>query len=188
MTARVESSSQDMWRHEGAGRQIRFRGLTTIVHVVSGATGGAATDSARPPNSTGTPPGSAALLEHILEPFNLGAPPHRHAREDEISHVLAGRLAVWQAGELHVAGPGETIVKPRNVFHTFWNPGDEPVRFLEVIAPGTGFERYFEEIAPLIPAAGAPDIPGLMAVAARYGLELDMAPVPELLASHGLRM
>lgn len=187
MTISDESNRQDLRRRAGPLRQVRFGGLTTIVHA-SGASIGAETAAAANSSSPRVPSTSAALLEHILEPRYLGAPAHRHTREDEISHVLAGQLAVWQAGELRIAGPGETVVKPRGVMHAFWNPGEEPVRFLEVVAPGTGFERYFEEIAPLIPAAGAPDIPGIMAVAARYGLEFDMTSVPELLASHGLRM
>lgn len=151
-------------------RRVRFGGLTTICHAPSSAVG------------------SAALLEHILESRHLGAPPHRHANEDEISHVLSGQLVVLQDGQTSTAGPGETIIKPRGVMHTFWNPGDEPVRFLEVIAPGTGLEHYFEEIAPLIPDEQAPDIPGVMAVAARYGIEFDMSDVPELLQAHGLRL
>lgn len=153
-----------------AVRRVHFGGLTTICHVPSSATG------------------SAALLEHILAPRYLGAPAHRHLHEDEISHVLSGKLAVLQDGRQSVAGPGETIVKPRGVMHTFWNPADEPVRFLEVVAPGTGFERYFEDVAPLIPDGQAPDIPGILAVAARYGLDFDMSEVPALLAEHGLRM
>jgi mannose-6-phosphate isomerase-like protein (cupin superfamily) len=150
--------------------EVRFGGLTTICHSSSMARD------------------SAALLEHILEPHFLAAPMHRHRYEDEISHVLEGRLAVLQGGTVRVAGKGETIVKPRGVMHTFWNPDDVPVRFMEVVAPGTGFERYLEEIAPIIGDGSNPDIPGLMAVAERYGLELDIGSLPDLLQTHGLRM
>lgn len=149
--------------------RVRFGGLTTICHARSSTLG------------------SAALLEHILEPHCLGAPPHRHTSEDEISFVISGQLVVLQDGETSTAGAGQTILKPRGVMHTFWNPGDEPVRFLEVIAPGSGFERYFEEVAPLIPDGREPDVPGIMGVAARYGLEFDMSAVPGLLAAYKLR-
>lgn len=169
----LEDSGRDPRSHNpgssGPVTRVRFAGLTTICHARSSALG------------------SAALLEHILEPHCLGAPPHRHANEDEISFVISGQLVVLQDGETSTAGAGQTILKPRGVMHTFWNPGDEPVRFLEVVAPGSGFERYFEEVAPLIPDGREPDVPGIMAVAARYGLEFDMSAVPGLLAAYDLR-
>jgi hypothetical protein len=69
--------------------------------------------------------------------------------------------------------------------NAFWNPGDEPVRFLELITPG-GFEEYFAELEPILGVAGPPHIPGLMAVQARYALSMDMASMPLLIAEHGL--
>jgi uncharacterized cupin superfamily protein len=53
----------------------------------------------------------------------IGAPLHRHSREDEISHVLEGELTVQQDDRRDTAGVGGTIVKPRGVFHAFWNAG-----------------------------------------------------------------
>jgi quercetin dioxygenase-like cupin family protein len=127
-----------------------------------------------------------AIVEHVLGPRQLGAPLHRHSREDEISHVLEGELTVQQVEQIETAGAGGTIVKPRGVFHTFWNAGAAPVRFLEIIAPGA-FARYFEELAVLLAPAGPPNLTGLSALAARYGLELDMGSMPMLLERHGLR-
>src|SRR5215211_4926827 len=86
--------------------------------------------------------GSAAIVEHTLEAKSLGAPMHKHTYEDEISYVLEGELSVIQNGEVQTAGPGQYIVKPRGIFHTFWNRGKKRIRFLEVITPGN-FEYYF---------------------------------------------
>ena len=63
--------------------------------------------------------GSAALVEHDLAPRTLGAPMHAHEHEDEVSHVLAGRLGVQIGDEVLEAGPGDTVVKPRGVAHAF---------------------------------------------------------------------
>jgi hypothetical protein len=52
------------------------------------------------------------------------------------------------------------VVKPRGIAHAFWNPGTEPVRFLELITPA-GFEEYFAELEPILGAAGPPDVPAL---------------------------
>jgi hypothetical protein len=52
------------------------------------------------------------------------------------------------------------VVKPRGIAHAFWNPGTEPVRFLELITPA-GFEEYFAELEPILGAPGPPDVPAL---------------------------
>ena len=93
--------------------------------------------------------GSAAIVEHTLEAKSIGAPMHKHTYEDEISYVTEGELSVIQDGKVQVANPGQYIVKPRGFFHTFWNAGNERVRFIEVITPGN-FEYYFAELAPFL--------------------------------------
>ena len=85
------------------------------------------------------------------------------------------------------AGPGEIIVKPRGEFHSFWNAGEEPLRFVEVITPG-GFEEYFTELARIIPAAGAPDMQELCTLGARYGMEFDLGSIPALMERHQVRL
>lgn len=129
-----------------------------------------------------------AVVEHTLAPGALGAPPHRHTREDEISYVLEGTLTVQQGNEITAAGPGEFAVKPRGVWHTFWNAGFERVRFIEIIAPGT-FAGYFEELAAVLPEQGMPNEENekrIAALDAKYGLETDPAAVPELMEQYGL--
>ena len=64
----------------------------------------------------------------------------------------------------------------------FWNAGDEPLRFLEIISPGT-FAGYFRDLAPLL-AAG--DEAGMQEVVARYELEIDFSTIPTLAERHGL--
>jgi mannose-6-phosphate isomerase-like protein (cupin superfamily) len=131
--------------------------------------------------------GGFALVEHPIAPRTLAAPLHRHANEDEYSYVLEGRVGVQLGDETLEAGPGELVFKPRGQWHAFWNPGDEPARLLEIISPA-GFEKYFEEIAPLLPPARQePDFAGLAAVQARYGLEMDPSSIGPLMERHGLR-
>lgn len=127
--------------------------------------------------------GAFALVEHTLPPRGLGAPVHRHANEDEYSYVLEGRLGAQLGDEVVEAGPGELVRKPRGQEHTFWNAGDEPLRFLELITPG-GFERYFRELAPLLQAGEGV---GVQEVAARYELEIDFSSIPALAERYGLR-
>src|SRR5882724_5233126 len=90
--------------------------------------------------------GGFSLVEHPMGPRALAAPLHRHAREDEYSYVLTGRMGALLGDEVLEAGPGDLVFKPRDQWHTFWNAGDEPCRILEIIAPA-GFERFFRELA-----------------------------------------
>src|SRR5690349_11923954 len=68
---------------------------------------------------------SVSVVEHTLTAKALGAAPHRHTHEDEVSYVLEGQLAVMQGEDVTIVGAGEYVVKPRGIFHTFWNPGVE---------------------------------------------------------------
>jgi len=125
-----------------------------------------------------------ALVEHTLPPRALGSPLHRHTNEDEYSYVLEGRLGAQLGDDVVEAGPGELVQKPRGQDHAFWNAGDEPLRFLEIISPGR-FAQYFRELAPVL-AAG--DEEGVQEIAARYELEIDFATIPTLAERHGLEV
>ncbi len=127
--------------------------------------------------------GGFSLVEHPMEPRALAAPLHRHANEDEYSYVLEGRMGADLGGEVVYAEAGDLVFKPRGQWHAFWNAGDEPCRILEIISPG-GFERYFEELVDL---GARPTPEAVEEIAARYGLEFDMASIPPLCERHGLR-
>ena len=131
--------------------------------------------------------GTFALVEHPIEPRALAAPMHTHRHEDEYTYVLEGEIGVQVGDEVRVARPGDLVFKPRGVKHAFWNAGDKPARALEIISPA-GFERYFAEIAPLLPPThpGPPDEDALLPVMAKYGLEMDMSSIPVLVERHGL--
>ena len=121
--------------------------------------------------------GGFSLVEHPIPPRTLVAPLHRHAREDEYSYVLAGRMGAVLGDDVVYAEAGDLVFKPRDQWHTFWNAGDGPCGILELISP-PGFEHCFDEVAA--------DPEALPALAARYGLEYDIDSVPRLCAEHGL--
>jgi quercetin dioxygenase-like cupin family protein len=127
-----------------------------------------------------------SLVEHPIAPRTLAAPMHVHEHEDEYSYVLEGEVGVQIGDEVRYARPGDLVVKPRGIPHAFWNRTDEPARLLEIISPG-GFERYFAELAPLLPPQReAPDFPALAALQARYGLTMDMDTVATISEREGL--
>jgi mannose-6-phosphate isomerase-like protein (cupin superfamily) len=127
-----------------------------------------------------------SIVEHPIAPRTLAGPSHVHEHEDEYSYVLEGEVGFEIGDDVRSARAGELVEKPRGVPHAFWNATDEPARVLEVIAPG-GFERYFGELAGLIPpAVPAPDIEGLAALQERYGVRMDFSSIERLSREHGL--
>lgn len=129
-----------------------------------------------------------ALVEHTLPPKTLAAPLHRHSNEDEISYILEGQMGVQEGDEVSTVGPGETAVKRRGIWHTFWNPGPGQLRFLEIITPGA-FAWYFAEADAILPEEGQPDQRAAERLAAlhdQYEFELDPESVPRLRDRHGL--
>jgi mannose-6-phosphate isomerase-like protein (cupin superfamily) len=112
--------------------------------------------------------GACAVLDYRMPAHYAGPPAHVHLEFDEIFSVIEGRLTIRIADELHEAGPGDTIVVPGSVPHTFANRTTEGARVVIVLTPG-GFESYFSEVAPLL-AGGSPDLQAVGALAERYGV------------------
>jgi len=123
--------------------------------------------------------GHVAIVEHTLPPKQLALPLHRHAREDELTFVLYGTLAIKLGDDVVEAGRGSYVMKPRGQWHTFWNPGDMNVRFLELLIPG-GAEGYFERLSSLLGRKDAPDAEAVGWLAAQYGIEFDFQSVERL--------
>ncbi len=149
-------------------QKIFFRALGTTYKVLSNSVNG-----------------SAAIVEHTVEPKSIGAPMHKHTHEDEISYVLEGELSVIQGGNVQIARPGEYIVKPRGIFHTFWNAGNERIRFIEVISPGN-FEYYFAELAPFLESGKPAQMDKVRETGAKYGLIVDPTGAEEIIKKYGL--
>jgi quercetin dioxygenase-like cupin family protein len=117
------------------------------------------------------------MVTENLAPRGSGSPLHVHHREDEWFYVIEGELTFWVGGEVIDAPAGSFVYGPRDVPHTFV-VSSEQARFLLVTEPGgfAGFLRSLGEPAlrleiPAAPSA-PPDIAGLTAVAAEYGIEI----------------
>ena len=120
-----------------------------------------------------------AIVEHLLAPRCIAAPVHVHAREDEFSFIIDGKVSYRLGDDEYVARTGDLVIKPRGQWHTFWNATDEPARVLEMITPG-GLESVFramgrgapeDQVAAMIDAAGCTGDPAATEpIVARYGL------------------
>ena len=130
--------------------------------------------------------GRISVVIHDIAPRTLGAPIHTHRNEDEFSYVLEGTIGVRVGEEEFQAAAGDTVIKPRGIPHAFWNPTDQPARFVEIITPG-GFQEYFPGVAAAFSDEG-PDFAALAAVAARFDLVVDFSSIPDLAQRHSLRL
>jgi mannose-6-phosphate isomerase-like protein (cupin superfamily) len=127
-----------------------------------------------------------SIVEHPIAARTLAGPSHVHQHEDEYSYVLEGEVGFEVGDEVFTAGADQLVAKQRGIRHAFWNPADRPARILEVISPA-GFERYFEELAQLIPPIRPDrDLAGLAELQARYGVEMDFSSIERLSREHGL--
>jgi quercetin dioxygenase-like cupin family protein len=92
----------------------------------------------------------------VFSVFELKAPPmsgpplHVHTREDEWFYILSGELTFQLDGQRIVAGPGASVLAPRNVPHTFQNFGDATVEALLMMTPGP-LENFFVQSATTPP-------------------------------------
>lgn len=140
---------------------IRFLGLSTYIHASAKATNGA-----------------FGLVEHPSMDPGFATPYHVHHREDESFYIIEGEVAFILNGEWKRVGPGAFVHGPREIPHGFKIVGDAPARMLIFCTPG-GFENFVLELGqPLAEPPAPPDMPKLIAAAARAGIDI-LGPLPE---------
>ncbi len=71
-----------------------------------------------------------------------GPEPHVHLLHADCFYILEGAFTLSLDNGERVLGPGTFGVVPPNVVHAFRNDGPGEVRFLNIHAPGVGFDRY----------------------------------------------
>jgi quercetin dioxygenase-like cupin family protein len=90
--------------------------------------------------------GALGAIEFTAPHAFDGPPLHVHRGFHDIAFVLEGTIDVLLGEKAYSAGSGTFVHAPPGVAHTFSNSRDEPLRFLNLYAPG-GFERFFRQRA-----------------------------------------
>lgn len=114
--------------------------------------------------------GRFSLLDMVEVPPGHMPPLHVHRDHEEGFRILEGEVTLFLPGEELHLGPGDFVLAPRGVPHSY-RVGDRPARWLVVTSPA-GFERFVADVAAL--EAPAPD--RLAALAAQYGVDILGAP------------
>lgn len=104
-----------------------------------------------------------------------------HRDEDELFYVLSGTAAFRCDGEELRAGPGDFVLLPVGLPHTFIVGPEEPLRVLQITAP-SGFESFAAKVGEQardrrLPDPRPADAARLTAIAARPGIDI-LAPPP----------
>jgi quercetin dioxygenase-like cupin family protein len=103
-------------------------------------------------------------------PEGHSPPLHVHEDEDEVFHLLQGRLSFRVGDETPTLEAGETLLAPKGVPHTFVVESTGGAAWLVVTARGD-FERFVRSCSrPDGPAA--PDPERLAAAAAAHGVAI----------------
>jgi hypothetical protein len=104
-----------------------------------------------------------------------------HRNEDQSFYVVEGLMIFYVGEEKVEAEAGAFVYGPRGVPHGFEVHGAEPARKLLQNYPA-GFERYPVVVGEAakelsIPPAEPPDMGRLMAIAAKYDIDI-LGPLP----------
>jgi len=129
--------------------------------------------------------GQLTVIE-FLNPAGFAAPLHRHQFEDEMFYVLEGTARFRCDDAEFAAGPGDFVMLPVGLSHTFIVGADQPLRALQITTP-SGFEHFAAAAGrpatgPGLPVgelmgSSPPDPGAITAVAARHGIEI-LGPPP----------
>jgi mannose-6-phosphate isomerase-like protein (cupin superfamily) len=150
-------------RRDGEGESLWFLGSLVTVKAA-----GAQTD------------GRLTIVEFVNPP-GFTPPLHRHLHEDEMFYVLSGSVQFQCDGEEFPAGPGDFVLLPARLPHTFIVGADEPLRTLQLTTP-SGFEHFAAEAGQPAGSRRLPDPEPIDPVAlghaaARHAIEL-LGPPP----------
>lgn len=108
----------------------------------------------------------------ILEQANAyrgGPPRHLHYGQDEWFYVIEGEYVVEIAGQQHRLGPGDSILAPRQVPHTWALVGPGAGRMLIAFQPAGKMEAFFDEATKLPEMPPYPEVRELFAA---HGMEV----------------
>jgi mannose-6-phosphate isomerase-like protein (cupin superfamily) len=149
---------------DGAGEALWFLGSLATVKVAGSQTGG-----------------RLSVVE-FLNPPGFAPPLHRHTEEDEVFVLLAGTARFLCGDDVLAAGPGDVVLLPRGLPHSFVVGSGEALRALQITTPG-GFEDFAREAgapasARVIPEPAAIDPARLGHLAALHGIEI-LGPPPQ---------
>lgn len=124
-------------------------------------------------------PDGISVLEHRA-PYRDSPPLHIHKTEDEVFHILEGKVRVRTGEEERIHGSGDTLLVPKGTPHTYRVESANGARWLTITVRGD-FERFVRAVGrpaarlELPPSSGHPTPEtqaALAATARQFGIEI----------------
>lgn len=112
-----------------------------------------------------------AFVWHAVIPADTFVPPHIHPTQDEWIVMLDGNLEVEFGGDVHKAGPGDTVRMPMGLAHGIFNRSGETATCVFGVAPSRKLFDLF------IALDGVTDPEELVRLSALH--EVEFLPPPE---------
>ncbi|KII15600.1 cupin domain-containing protein [Phaeobacter sp. S60] len=112
-----------------------------------------------------------AFIWDAVLPADTFVPPHIHPTQDEWISVLAGELEVEFLGDVHKAGPGDTVRMPKGEAHAIFNRSGAEAHCVFGVAPARKLFDLFIELD------GVTDPAELVRLSALH--EVDFLPPPD---------
>lgn len=124
-----------------------------------------------------------SVLKHWA-PFQDSPPLHIHDSEDEVFHVLSGRIRFSVDGKPVILNAGDILMAPKGIPHSYIVESQEGAQWVTVTTGGD-FEAMVRETSRPATAAGLPEaahptpemIAAVDAACARNGIRLVGAPL-----------
>lgn len=115
-----------------------------------------------------------AFVWHATIPADSFVPPHIHPHQDEWIYLLDGALEIEFLGDVHKAGPGDTVKMPRGEAHGIFNRSGSVATCIFGVAPSRRLYDLFIQLD------GVTDPEELVRISALH--EVDFLPPPDAAA------
>jgi len=112
-----------------------------------------------------------AFIWHADVPADTFVPPHIHPTQDEWIVMLEGNLEIEFLGDVHKAGPGDTVCMPMGEAHGIFNRSGEGAKCIFGVAPARKLFDLFKQLD------GVTDPAELVRLSALH--EVDFLPPPD---------
>jgi quercetin dioxygenase-like cupin family protein len=115
------------------------------------------------------------FIVEVTDDTKGGPPRHLHHEQEEWFYVIDGEYIVEIGDERYRLGPGDSVLAPRGVPHTWAHVGEGKGRQLIVFRPAGKMEAFFGELAKV---AGVPQREVLKRLFGSQGMEMTGPPLP----------
>lgn len=112
-----------------------------------------------------------AFIWHATVPADTFVPPHIHPTQDEWIVIIEGNLEIEFLGDVHKAGPGDTVCMPMGEAHGIFNRSGQEATCVFGVAPARKLFDLFKQLD------GVTDPAELVRLSALH--EVDFLPPPD---------